>query len=314
MTLMDAVNYKNGAKNQWRRTVWNLIRVHAKPGVILYLPGSTDLDRDEALRRGFKPADLIAIERDPEVARSLRERGVTTIRGSLNDVLESWPPHVPIAALLADLQCGFDPWVERLAEICAQHPAMAEAVVVANLQRGRDAYAKTFSALTADNQDLVGGEGAADKSRGKTFALVVVASVPVDEMRVPLGMAGSLEQQWAQIETFKREVNRLAPAARNAHDFSKEIESMLQRYDALKARYEVELERCFQKVYHLPPYRSTPSSPYFDSCILPMRGRAEVRLAGWVAAEGMRPQIAAALAIRSRRLKGELGGGHRRAA
>lgn len=93
--MIDAVEYKNGPKNQWRRTLWNAI-ADATPDrrneLVLYLPGSKDLDRPEAVRRGFLPANMIAVERSPAVASELRQRGVTVIQ---SDLLSDRPSPTP---------------------------------------------------------------------------------------------------------------------------------------------------------------------------------------------------------------------------
>lgn len=309
--ILDAVAYKNGPKNQWRRTVWNIAHYHALPGVVLYLPGETDLDRAEATRRGFKPADLIAIERNEAVALRLRAKGTTTICGSLIDVLKSWPPHVPISVLVADLQCGLDPWVQDLAGICGQHPALAESVIVCNLQRGRDALGREWKPRgihpEGDFSYFEGDSAANPHSRAYGFSLMV-------DRDPAMVRANECEKKIASLKESLHalgEANRRSPA-KTRDELSSQL-NKIKRNEAATSEayreYEWVLNR-LTRVHHPPAYRSTPKSPMFDSCVLLMAADAERLRAGWAPEGTLRLQVAAALALRTRKLRGELGGGH----
>jgi hypothetical protein len=313
---MDAVAYKNGPKNQWRRTVWNLIGVYRKPGPILYLPGSTDLDRAEAIKRGIPPANLIAVERDEDVAKHLREMGVTTINAGLLDVIESWPTDVPLAALVADLQCGLDPWVEVLAGVCARHPALTNTTLVVNLQRGRDKLGADWcpEGIEKHNDrpatEYTGGVKAPSaKSRGFGFYLHLRA----DRQDVTDRFKKLCAEVQVTVDSLRlcndECTHRLKESGAVSSNFRREHDLVRVNADAAHCAM-VEFHRQSEVVYFPSPYQSTPKSPYFDSCVVPMVGCYETRLANWKKVGSLGPQIAAALAIRTRKLRGELNGGH----
>lgn len=106
---MKTDNYKYGQKNNWRRWQWNRIeerlKVRKKEAVVLYLAGKEDLDRAEAIRRGFNPTNLIACELENDAVKILRDKGVNVIHGDLIDVLIHWKnPKIDI--VIADFCCG----------------------------------------------------------------------------------------------------------------------------------------------------------------------------------------------------------------
>lgn len=139
--ILDAVEYKNGAKNNWRSQVWNAIRRHTKApkdATVIYLPGSRDLDRVAALRRGFDGRNLIAVEDDAAVVETLREAGVNVIRGKLSGLLEAWPQDWRVDFVLADLTCGIEEEVFRICRAWVNSRAFVDSGLVVNLQRGRD--------------------------------------------------------------------------------------------------------------------------------------------------------------------------------
>lgn len=59
-------NYNFDEKNKWRIWNWNRIRerLTCKPrdALVLYLAGPQDLDRAVAMRKGFDPLNMIAVE------------------------------------------------------------------------------------------------------------------------------------------------------------------------------------------------------------------------------------------------------------
>ena len=138
---MDAQNYDNPWKKHWRKTVWNEIarRVpNRKDALVLYLPGSTDLDRPVATdsKRGFHDANLIAVDRDDTVATYLRKKGRTVINNDLVSVMYNWPEKHPVSVIFADLQCGMIPYVWELLEAYAENSAFDGTVLAINLMRG----------------------------------------------------------------------------------------------------------------------------------------------------------------------------------
>lgn len=140
---LDAVDYENPEKNTWRKRVHKgidqVLYPDKKKGVVLYLPGSEDLDRRYFLQKGFREQNLLAVERNPAVAASLRQRGVNVINDDLVKVLECWPLHVDVSVVLADLQCGYDDKVTRIMLSYLDNPSMWGSALLLNLQRGRDA-------------------------------------------------------------------------------------------------------------------------------------------------------------------------------
>lgn len=141
-------DYDFGPKRHWRRWLWNRIaeRLHvpARDAVVLYLAGAEDHDREEALRRGFRAENLIAIERDDDVLSNLRERKVLAIEGNASDVVESWNPSRRVHLLLADFCGGVSKETLSTIDSAIYNPAFHEAVIAANFLRGRDAIDKLW--------------------------------------------------------------------------------------------------------------------------------------------------------------------------
>lgn len=140
MTL-DAVDYKNKGKNQWRHRVWSSLRktvIAPDKTIVLYLPGETDLDSFMALRSGFKRANLIAVERDSRVAEELRAKHRTVICDDLLSVMKNWPSHTPVGVVIADLQCGLEDYADHIALVWTGLEAFRNGTLLLNLQRGRE--------------------------------------------------------------------------------------------------------------------------------------------------------------------------------
>lgn len=139
---MDAVDYKNGQKNHWRRMVWNetlrRVRSRSRTELILYLPGSKDLDRVVAMSKGVPGANLVAIDNNTLIVRELRDRGIPTIQGELLDVLASWPRGHKVCAVMADFCSGLELNSNLALLDQFQHPDLINAVLCINLMRGRD--------------------------------------------------------------------------------------------------------------------------------------------------------------------------------
>jgi hypothetical protein len=318
---MDIIEFKNGGKNHWRRTAWNRIADMASPrdALVLYLPGSKDLDRPEAVRRGFKPANLIAVERDPSICAALRSVGTTTICGNLNDVLTDWPVDRSINVVVADFQCGLGNEAILLADIYANHPALANAVLLVNLQRGRDEDGKWLTDAI-QREGLPGWLNLTHAYNVDTAALTSAicsrnGSNPTSRaalfMSVLFGAAGADgECQMARLRDLSEEVEaiheRLKEALRT-RDFSPEVRELHKR--AKRFQDEFVAMKDWLRVAFLPPYRSAERAPWFDSVVVRLRGDAIERKARWERGQKEGTQrIAAALAIRTRRLRGELPG------
>ena len=134
-------NYKFGTKNQWRRTIWNRIderlQVHPRDAVVLYLAGLSDIDRQIAMRHGFRDKNLIAIDFEKSVVEHLRGKGVLAVDAALSDVLTNWSG-LDVHVVYADLCCGI--LMESLSSAVAVscNHRFKDAVVMFNLMRGRD--------------------------------------------------------------------------------------------------------------------------------------------------------------------------------
>ena len=138
---IDAVEYDNGQKNNWRRALWNKIERHVPnkyEALILYLPGEEGLDRIEATHRKYKPHCLIAVEREKAIVKKLRAEGQICVHGTLQDAMSSWPGSHPVDFVVADLQCPMSPTVVEVCNAWFSTKAFSKAGLLLNLQRGRE--------------------------------------------------------------------------------------------------------------------------------------------------------------------------------
>lgn len=137
----SVMNYKFGPKNNWRRTAWNRIverlTVPVEDAVVLYLAGEMDLDRKEALARGFKASNLIAVDRDSEIVSKLRKDKSLAVNGDIFEVLKAWSG-TPINVLILDLCCGATEQVMANLVQFLIHGCLQSCVILFNLMRGRD--------------------------------------------------------------------------------------------------------------------------------------------------------------------------------
>jgi hypothetical protein len=138
------INYTSSPKLTWRGWVWNRIterisKLDRPDAIVLYLVGPNDLDREIAIRKGFKSKNLIAIDRDEECVKAARRIGSLAIQATLEDLLVAWPKDLPISAVLADFTCGLDKVMNFFqGAILASRAIHPETVIAVNLQRGRD--------------------------------------------------------------------------------------------------------------------------------------------------------------------------------
>lgn len=275
--LIDAIDYKNGSKNHWRRTMWNVLSERVqdrKHATVLYLPGSRDLDRAEALRRGFRPWNLIAVETNNNVVRHLRARGVNTIRGSLIDVVSAWPTSQRLDVIVADLQCGMTTAALQTIYLWASSTQCANTVLAINLQRGRDP-GKTL-------------EGIRD-----------VCDIPVFKKI----------QTAFQLERLSRSSMAVAAAA---VCFTLNLRRACESYGDLSVRINSitadEDKFLLCGIAHLgwqivSPYRSAKCSPLFDTAIMWWKLPFDVMRVVVSGDKRAKRRIAAALAIRTMRNK-----------
>lgn len=323
---MDAINYQNGQKNHWRRVAWNVISKRVsdpKNSIVVYLPGSTDLDRAEAIRRGFMPANLIAVERDPRVAESLRRKGVTVVVGELTKVLCSWPTHTPINVVIADFQCGISSVVEDYMQAWNFHPALSRACTVVNVQRGRDPLASRYLEASAglyersihqlDVSRYVTarfGKHSSGKNRGEIVAFMGMERIA----RVQKDRFSEAKRIQTRVDNLK--VVLEGEIAKLAQGFCPAItpQEMQRQVAFIKLARDNFKSADTPTIVPLPSYKSTKKSPVFDSVFLDAIDETYRRLPDMVAPimgslfpeNPHKRDVSAALALRTRRLRGEL--------
>lgn len=169
-------NYDFPSKRHWRRWVWNRIAERTdnpRDALVLFLAGPEALDLDVARSKGFRPQNMIAVERDPATVARLREAKVLTIEGDLNEVVTAWPMHKPVGVLLADLCGGLQHKNVGLAGVLCAHQAFQDSVIAVNLLRGRDPLG---ASLTREIQGTeLRFDSVASKHRGAAFAASFLA-------------------------------------------------------------------------------------------------------------------------------------------
>lgn len=156
---MQPETYNFDSKNDWRKKIWNMISSsisvpERQKSIVLYLGGHEDLDRREAIEKGFHENNLILIEKDREIARRLREAKKTVIVGDLKDVLGTWPAHTEIGVVLADFCEGID-FIFALKFIkIFTLPAFWNTIFAFNFQRGREKDFNFWTKLLEIKKDL----------------------------------------------------------------------------------------------------------------------------------------------------------------
>jgi hypothetical protein len=137
-------DYNFGQKRNWRRSVWNAIKeklsVPVGEAVVLYLAGEKDLDRPVAISKGFKPWNLIAIDRDEQIVKHLKNSGTLAIKGDFLEVIKSWYGHQEIHVIHADFCCGLINPTKDLAVALVCADFFPKGVLSINLMRGRDSF------------------------------------------------------------------------------------------------------------------------------------------------------------------------------
>lgn len=137
---LDAINYQNGTKNNWRRRSWNVIAdaVPSKRGaIVLYLPGGANLDMRVALEHGFRRANMIAVERDKKVEKY----SLSVLDARLGDVMCSWPDRPTVSVVVADMVCGCDKEALGVPLAWLGSKAFSGATLLLNVMRGRETTA-----------------------------------------------------------------------------------------------------------------------------------------------------------------------------
>lgn len=140
------MNYDYAQKRHWRRTMWNCIAdrvsVPKRDALTLYLAGESDEDREVATAKGFDRDNLIAVERDKGVLKTLRSRGVLALHGDIFDQVSAWRTDRQIDVLVLDLVCGLTDKVMSNVEELLICPQLQGAVIAINMCRGREQTAR----------------------------------------------------------------------------------------------------------------------------------------------------------------------------
>lgn len=151
-------DYNFPRKHHWRCQVWSELRrrvtVHPKEAIIIYLAGEQNLDREQAIRNGFHENNLIAVDGDMKVVKSLRGKGQLAVHGDIFQVIRNWSRDVKINGIIFDFCSGI-----TSSEFCAgiQNCLMMrqckESVSVVNFLRGRDSFlTRVKSSLISINE------------------------------------------------------------------------------------------------------------------------------------------------------------------
>lgn len=139
MQHQSRINYRFGQKNNWRARCWNQIsdRIsYKRSATCLYLAAEDDLDRDIAIRKGFRSQNLFAVDRQRQVIKKLRSEKKPAIYGDMFDVLCSFGG---ADVVFADFCSGF-----TAENIDLMHAALfgggvnRGGVLVLNMLRGRE--------------------------------------------------------------------------------------------------------------------------------------------------------------------------------
>ena len=268
---MTQPNYKNGRKNNWRRYCFNecISRVHDKKNALcIYLPGKNDLDRAVALEKGVNRLNLIAVDRDEENVKRIRESGGLAINGTLQSALASWPDDWLPDIILADFQCGMEPSIALFRDILFRR--MKEGcVVLVNLQRGRD----TYSDLANQWTDVIHGNINALKMRSK-----------------------ACHRGIAFVGDFAATITGLAEMSKNHRVNGGELFLHLQK----------KMNPCFPAPYISS--KNTMDSVIFTNPLRPLYSRSEYKkhVTHKISVEDLSSQISAIRAVRTMRITGRL--------
>lgn len=285
--MLDAVNYRNASKNHWRKVAWNHIaRLVDNPRTanVVYLPGSSNADRVIAAQKGFDPRRMIAVERDGAVAALIRSRDkITTIEGDLVQIIDGWGRDT-IDVLIADLQCGIGATSDDLAILHSVCPALARAVVLVNLQRGRDDVSG-WAALR-EGEDPT----ACDLEKARRQGYFGFHGFTTPEMPAE-GEKNRAFRYVCQVASYQIMLGLTDRAMRT-------LESLSSVDDAHHwARWWMRR----RQTRFLPSYRSSPRSPYFDGVVMRWDHFAVPSFSRFT-----HRSVAAAKAIRTSKLLGKL--------
>jgi hypothetical protein len=117
-----------------------------KDAVVLYLAGPQDLDRKVAIKSGFRSGNLIAVDIDKQLVRTMRSEGKIAIHGDFVDVVGNWTHRDKPTVIYADFCGGLEKNIYRLryaiSAMAHSHgfDEMAAFIVAINMLHGRDKW------------------------------------------------------------------------------------------------------------------------------------------------------------------------------
>lgn len=135
--------YNNDTKARWRGWVWNRVKDRLKKPAfkanVLYLAGDGNYDMREAVKRGFKRENLIAVDIDETNVENARKQGCIGICCKVEDALHCWPENFELDAVILDYCCGVNDNVMTVAMQSSLYRCCGSGTtLVMNVQRGRD--------------------------------------------------------------------------------------------------------------------------------------------------------------------------------
>lgn len=132
-------NYKTKDKNVWRRKCWRDIsnRIPDKSSArIVYLAAEQDLDRKIAIKFGFKPWNMVAVDMRKSVVDKLRAENKIAITGRIEHVA---PAFGDAMVVHADFCCGFTEAMQQSLFPLFKYGLLPQgSVCLFNFQRGRE--------------------------------------------------------------------------------------------------------------------------------------------------------------------------------
>lgn len=189
---MHPDSYINPQKNHARRTRVNAALsvargVKGKGGdVVLYLPSKHDADGVLYEKKGVHRANLIGVERDAKLAKEIaKQHRKTVLRGSVFDVVYSWPADFRIGLIDADLMCGLTMDVAGFLNWFTSSQKMNDTTLCLSMSRGQDGgeqfdYAKKVALQLPQMKEndlyknIIGAD--IDKSRA-VLSMCLIASI-----------------------------------------------------------------------------------------------------------------------------------------
>jgi len=225
-------NYKFGNKNHWRRTAWNRIAERLprapKDCIVIYLPGPLDLDRQEALRRGFRPDNLIGVDRAASVVHSLREGRALALQADFLDAVDAWSPQRRLDVVFGDFTSGLELKTGFAVATWLGYPHLGDSVFAFNFLRGRDASSNPVRGIyegLAEWGRAMGERVETPRLRHRGAQLLALMAVLLAREHAGRGVP-----QPEMVVTFLAELNlRLAPSLLSYRSGTQVFDSLVFR-------------------------------------------------------------------------------------